>query len=162
MAIKTAPPKPRVLFVCLDNAVRSQMAEALARHSASDVATYASAGLTPLGAIAPLTHRVLAERAVDSAGHYSKSLEQALHTKANIVINMSGEPRGSHFRECKAEIEDWRVDDPYGMEIEDYRRACDAIEVRLAEFTARMRARTAAAHARPGGRKEAGTRNVKN
>ena len=161
MAIRTAASKPRVLFVCLGNAVRSQMAEALARHSAGDVATYASAGLTPLGAIAPLTHRVLAERGVSSDGHYSKSLEQASHTRANIVINMSGEPRGSRFRECKAEIEDWRVDDPYGMEIEEYRRACDAIEVRLAEFTARMRARTAAAHGRAGGRKEAGTRNVK-
>lgn len=161
MGIKHVPSKPRVLFVCLGNAVRSQMAEALARHSANDVATYASAGLTPLGAIAPLTQRVLAERGVSSDGHYSKSLAQASHTTANVVINMSGEPHGSHFRECKAEIEDWHVEDPYGAEIEEYRRACDAIEVRLAEFTARMRARTAAAQGRTGGRKEAGTRNVK-
>jgi arsenate reductase (thioredoxin) len=162
MAIKHPASKPRVLFVCLGNAVRSQMAEALARHSANDVATYASAGLTPLGAIAPLTQRVLAERGVSSDGHYSKSLAQASHTTVNIVINMSGEPRASHFRECKAEIEDWLVDDPYGAEIEEYRRACDAIEVRVAEFTARLRRRTAAPPARAGGRKEAGTRTVKN
>jgi len=150
MATNRTGRKPRVLFVCLGNAVRSQMAEAIARHSAGNMATYASAGLTPLGALAPLTQRVLAERGITCEGHHSKSLEQANHTAADIIINMSGEPRGNYFQGCKAEFEDWRVEDPYGAEIEAYRRSCDVIEIRLAEFTARLRAKHAAA-AKPNG-----------
>ncbi|MGC1580579.1 MAG: hypothetical protein WA766_03800, partial [Candidatus Acidiferrales bacterium] len=57
-----AQSKPtRVLFVCIGNSCRSPMAEALARHSASDVIEAASAGISPLGRVADLTRKILVE-----------------------------------------------------------------------------------------------------
>ncbi|HET9401436.1 MAG TPA: low molecular weight phosphatase family protein [Candidatus Acidoferrales bacterium] len=144
MATTKLPAKKRVLFLCLGNAVRSQMAEAIARHTASDVAIYASAGLTALGSIAPLTHRVLAERGISSDGHHSKQFTEAAGGAADIVVNMSGESRPRALAGCRAEIENWEVVDPYGAEIEEYRKACDAIGLRVTEFTARLRAQRAA------------------
>ena len=123
--------------------MRSQMAEAIARQTASDTATYASAGLTALGSIAPLTHRVLAERGFSSDGHHSKQLTEAAGNAADIVINMSGESRPRALAGCRAEIEHWDVADPYGAEIEEYRKTCDAIELRVTELTARLRAHRA-------------------
>lgn len=141
----TKPPtKKRVLFLCLGNAVRSQMAEAIARQTAADVGVYASAGLTALGAIAPLTQRVLAERGFSSEGQHSKQLTEAARGAADIVVNMSGESRPRALSGCRAKIEDWDVIDPYGAEIEEYRKTCDAIELRIVEFTARLRAQRAA------------------
>lgn len=161
MATTKSPAKKRVLFVCLGNAVRSQMAEAIARHTASDVAIYASAGLTALGAIAPLTHRVLAERGFNTDGHQSKQLTEGAGAAADIVVNMSGESRPRALASSRAEIEDWDVVDPYGAEIEEYRKACDAIELRVTEFTARLRAQRAAQLAKQSLRPSSATRRSK-
>src|SRR6202044_438468 len=63
----------RVLFVCVGNCVRSQMAEAIARHDASDIIVAESAGVHPLGFIDNTTQRVLRERGISSEGQFSKS-----------------------------------------------------------------------------------------
>ena len=69
-------PKPKVLFICLGNSCRSIMAEALARHRCGDRWEAASAGINPLGFVAPETLKVLAEMGVSPAGLYSKGLER--------------------------------------------------------------------------------------
>ena len=56
------PPRTKVLFLCIGNACRSQMAEAIARHSASDVIEATSAGLVPFGEIPSTTLEVLREQ----------------------------------------------------------------------------------------------------
>ena len=82
-------PKPKVLFICLGNSCRSIMAEALARHRCGDRWEAASAGINPLGFVAPETLKVLAEMGVSPAGLYSKGLNEIDLREYRLVINLS-------------------------------------------------------------------------
>lgn len=118
--------KKKVLFVCIGNSCRSQMAEALARHHAADVIEAFSAGLSPLGSIAGPTRKVLLERGVAVGDQYSKGLREADPDHAHLICNMTGMPGQSLFP--GAEVLDWDVDDPFGEDLGVYRRVCDDIE----------------------------------
>jgi arsenate reductase len=119
--------KKRVLFVCIGNSCRSQIAEALARHHASDVIEPASAGISPLGSIAESTRKILLERGVRvAADQYSKGLREADPDGADLIVNMTGMPGLALF--AGAEVVDWDIDDPYGEDLGVYRRVCDDIE----------------------------------
>src|ERR1700691_5782694 len=89
--------RKKVLFVCLGNSCRSQMAEALARHLASDVIEASSAGLIPLGFIAEPTRAVLAERGVGCEGQTSKALLEADVASCDLLVNMSGRKLNNLF-----------------------------------------------------------------
>lgn len=138
-AQKRAAKKTKVLFVCIGNSCRSQMAEGWARHLASDAMEASSAGLAPLGEIANLTTAVLAERGVPIDGQYSKGLTQQAREEAEVIINITGLPGKSVFLSSKARVEDWRVADPYGEDLETYRHICDEIEERVADLAERLR-----------------------
>jgi arsenate reductase len=133
-------PKPlNVLFVCVGNSCRSPMAEAVARHTASDVITASSAGISPFGRIEELTRRVLLERGIRTDGQFSKSLhDDSLFQPADLIINMTGIPGSALFAGYR--YEDWDVEDPFGEDMETYRRICDDIEARVADLAARLRA----------------------
>ena len=130
----------RVLFVCVGNSCRSQMAEALARHHASDVIEPASAGISPLGTIADQTRQVLLERRILMPGQRSKGATEVDIASAELIVNLTGIHGPALFREnIAAPIEDWEVTDPYGDEMGVYRRVCDEIEARVLELAARLR-----------------------
>jgi len=129
--------KKKVLFVCIGNSCRSPMAEALARHLASDVMEPASAGLSPLGSIAEPTRKVLQERGISMDNQYSKGLEEAHPDSADLVVNMTGMPGEALFP--GARVVDWEVDDPYGEELGVYRRVCDDIEGLLNDLARQLR-----------------------
>lgn len=130
-----------VLFVCVGNSCRSQMAEALARHLASDVIEPESAGISPLGRIAELTRRVLQERGVSCDGQYSKSVAEACALPFNLIVNMSGLPGRSLFP--TANVVDWDVEDPYGEDLATYCGICDDIEQRVRELADELRRKAA-------------------
>ncbi len=91
-------PQPvKVLFVCVGNCVRSQMAEAIARHDASDIIAAESAGVSPLGFIDNTTQRVLRERGISFEGQFSKGLRTHTLKKPDLIVNMSGIPGSSLF-----------------------------------------------------------------
>ncbi|HUK53589.1 MAG TPA: low molecular weight phosphatase family protein [Candidatus Binatia bacterium] len=130
----------RVLFVCVGNACRSQMAEALARHHASDVIEASSAGISPLGVIADPTRQVLLERGILMPGHSSKGTTEANIHAAEMIVNMTGIHGKALFREnLPTPVVDWEVTDPYGDELGVYRRVCDEIEALVIELAARLR-----------------------
>lgn len=130
----------RVLFVCVGNSCRSQMAEALARHHASDVIEPSSAGISPLGVIADPTRHVLLERGVLMPGHSSKGTTAANIGAAELIVNMTGIHGKALFREnLSTPVEDWEVTDPYGDDLGVYRRVCDEIEALVIELAARLR-----------------------
>jgi arsenate reductase len=130
----------RVLFVCVGNSCRSQMAEALAQHHYSEVVIPSSAGISPLGRIADSTRKVLLERGIRIAGQFSKDLnDHTLLLPPDLIVNMTGIPGKSLF--AGRRVEDWDVEDPFGEDMETYRRICDDIEARLADLAARLRAR---------------------
>jgi len=132
------PTKTKVLFVCMGNCVRSQMAEAIARHTASDVIAAESAGIRPLGFIDPTAQKVLAGRGISFDGQFSKGLHSHKLSKPDLIVNMSGLPGKSLFHH---EIfEDWHVHDPFGNDVEAHRRVFDHIESRIKDLAERLRA----------------------
>jgi arsenate reductase (thioredoxin) len=130
--------RTKVLFVCMGNCVRSQMAEAIARHTASDVIAAESAGIRPLGFIDPTALKVLTSRGISCDGQFSKGLHSHALAKPDLVVNMSGLPGKSLFH---AQIfEDWRVRDPFGDDIETHTRVFVDIESRVKNLADRLRA----------------------
>ena len=81
--------KPKVLFICLGNSCRSIMAEALARHRCGDRWEAASAGLNPLGFVAPETLLILAEMGVSTEGLHSKGLEEFDLREYRLLVNLT-------------------------------------------------------------------------
>ena len=134
-------PRTKVLFLCIGNACRSQMAEAIARHSASDVIEPSSAGLVPFGEIPSTTLSVLQERGISADGQSSKPLRSEDMTAADIVINMTGRSGATIFTEHVAQLEDWDVGDPYGLNLATYRAIRDQIEARVDDLARRLRKR---------------------
>src|SRR5579859_5964873 len=82
---KAAPSKKRVLFVCIGNACRSQMAEAFARTYGSDILIAHSAGLAPAGAMPPLTRQTLSEKQISTDGQFPKNLESFVGQPFDVV-----------------------------------------------------------------------------
>ncbi|MHB8068444.1 MAG: arsenate-mycothiol transferase ArsC [Desulfobaccales bacterium] len=119
------PPKG-VVFICLGNSCRSIMAEALARHFLGEAVLAASAGISPLGFIAPLTHRVLAEIGVSTRGLRSKGLEEIDFPACSLAINLTDHSLAGRlpaaFSGCLLHRP---APDPYGGSLEDYRQARD-------------------------------------
>jgi protein-tyrosine-phosphatase len=139
--------RTKVLFLCIGNACRSQMAEAIAKHSASDVIEPSSAGLVPFGEIPPTTLSVLEELGISAEGQSSKPLRSEDLAAADIVINMTGRPGKLVFTEQVANIEDWDVGDPYGFNLSVYRGIRDEIETRVEDLARRIREKAEAARA---------------
>ncbi len=129
----------RVLFVCIGNACRSQMAEAIARQRASDVMEPFSAGLVPFGTIPNTTQAVLLEIGISIEGQNSKPLLPEDLSAADLVVNMTGGLRTSAFAKSVAPVEDWDVGDPYGFDLAVYREIRDQIEVRVDDLERRLR-----------------------
>jgi arsenate reductase (thioredoxin) len=132
-------PRTKVLFLCVGNACRSQMAEAIAKHSASDVIEASSAGLVPFGEVPNTTLTVLQERGISADGQSSKPLRSEDLSAADMIINMTGRPGGAIFTEPVANLEDWDVGDPYGSNLAVYRSIRDLIEARVEDLARRLR-----------------------
>ena len=116
--------KKRVLFVCIGNSCRSQMAEAFARAYGADALWVQSAGLGPAPIIQPLTRQILEERNVRSDDQFPKGLEMLTREKFDLVVNMSGHK----FTFPSGEMVEWVVRDPIGQTVETYRSVADQIE----------------------------------
>jgi pyridoxal 5'-phosphate synthase pdxT subunit len=129
----------RVLFVCVGNSCRSQIAEALARALAPDVIDPSSAGLSPFGEIAEPTRRILLERGVSFDGQYSKGLAENDWRDVEVIVNMTGIPGQSLFGEERLVL-DWEIRDPFGEELGVYREVAEEIEENLRELAEALRA----------------------
>ena len=116
--------KKRVLFVCLGNSCRSQMAEAFARAYGSDVLIPVSAGIIPAIDVAPLTIQVLAEKNIRADKQFPKSLDQVTHERFDLIVNMSG----SALPHAATKVVEWPVEDPIGQKPEVYRNVANQIE----------------------------------
>ena len=129
----------RVLFVCVGNACRSPMAEALARHLAPDAISASSAGLLPLGYISPPTYAVLREMGIAGLGLRSRPLREIDFAGVDLVINMAGQPLGSLVK-ASTPVERWEIEDPFGRDLAFYRETRQEIETRVRELAKRLRA----------------------
>ncbi len=115
-----------VLFICLGNSCRSIMAEALARHLCGGTVLAASAGISPLGFIAPLTLKVLAEIGVSSLGLRSKGLEEIAFPAYSLAVNLTDYSLAGHLPvNFSGRLLRRPAPDPYGGSLEDYRQTRD-------------------------------------
>jgi len=130
--------RTRVLFVCLGNSCRSPMAEAIAAHIGSDVMEVSSAGLAALGRVQSLTKLTIAKNGYPADELQSKPLEADDLEAADIIVNMTGRPDFTLFQD-RAKVEDWNVDDPYGLSAETYQRVFEDIESRVVLLIGRVR-----------------------
>ena len=126
----------RVLFVCVENANRSQMAEAFARFHGGDGVIAASAGSRPSGRVNPKAIAAMAERGYDLATHQSKGLDDMRHGAWDRVITMGcGDacpwvPAGR--------IADWAIADPRDLDTDGVRTVRDEIERRVVSLLAEL------------------------
>ncbi len=127
----------KVLFVCMGNCVRSQMAEAIARHVAGDIIIAESAGLNPLGFIDKTVCAVLTQRKISYEGQYSKGLHSHKLGKPDLVINMSGVSGQKYF--AGHEFEDWSIRDPFGEDVPSHEEVFTDILRRIEDLAWRLR-----------------------
>jgi arsenate reductase (thioredoxin) len=121
---KAALAKKRVLFVCVGNSCRSQMAEAFARAYGADIIEAQSAGVNPATYIAPLTKQTLGERNLNIDSHFPKGMDLVRSQPFDVVVNMSGVPVGLPG----ARAIEWTVPDPIGQAESYYRTVATQIE----------------------------------
>lgn len=115
-----------ILFVCIENSNRSQMAQALAvMHGKNKVRAY-SAGSKPSGKINPKAIAAMKELGYDLSVHDSKSLEQIPAQEYEYAITM-GCGDACPFVKAKYRL-DWQIPDPREMNEEDFRKVRDLIE----------------------------------
>ncbi len=130
------PEKSRVLFVCIENSCRSQMAEAFAHLYAQDQIEAYSAGSRPSGQVDPKAIAAMAELGYDLGSHSSKSLKSIPQIKYDYVITMGC---GDECPFMPAEIhEDWDMPDPKMLPLEQFRQVRDQIGVNVKELAARI------------------------
>jgi arsenate reductase (thioredoxin) len=136
--------KIRVLFVCIGNACRSPMGEAIARQDAGDVIEALSAGLYPMGMIPEMTQRVLEQNGYSASGLRSKSMREIESEEINLVVNLSGYQRAQALAKYQS-VENWEVSDPYGADDATYQRILEEIRARVKDLAQRLRAEQRAA-----------------
>lgn len=126
----------RILFVCVENSNRSQMAEAFARLHGDKHVSAASAGSRPSGKINPKAIEAMRERNYDLTTHASKGLDSFNGTPVDVAVTMGcGD-------ECPlvnaARREDWQIPDPREMTPEQFREVRDLIEAKVITLLASL------------------------
>ena len=123
-----------VLFVCVHNAGRSQMAAAFLRLRAGDAIEVRSAGTTPADEIQPVVREAMAEVGIDLGDVVPKKLEADTVEASDVVITMGCGDACPVFPGVR--YLDWELPDPDGRPIEDVRAIRDDIDRRVADLVA--------------------------
>ena len=128
--------KPTVLFVCVHNAGRSQMAAGYLRALAGDAIEVLSAGSEPKDTINPVAVDAMAEEGIDIANNTPKVLTVEAVRESDVVITMGCGDACPIFPGKR--YEDWKLDDPAGQGIEAVRPIRDDIRARVEALIAEL------------------------
>lgn len=126
----------RVLFVCVENSNRSQMAEAFARLRGAGVVEAYSAGSKPSGRINPKAIRFMQEAGYDLARHASKSLDEIAGLDFDVVVTMGCGDNCPWVPATRRE--DWALPDPRDLDDAGYRAVRDEIDARVQALLASL------------------------
>jgi arsenate reductase len=128
--------KRRILFVCVENSNRSQMAEAFARLHGSDRIEAHSAGSRPSGRINPRAVQFMREVGYDLTAHQSKSLDRFNGMEIDVAVTMGC---GDACPLVRAERrEEWTIPDPKELSDDEFRKVRDWIERKVQELLASL------------------------
>jgi protein-tyrosine-phosphatase len=124
-----------ILFVCVENAGRSQMAQAFAEKLGLRAS---SAGTVPSGRVNPVVVEAMRERGIDLSRKSPRMLTSETISEARLVVTMGCSVEEACPRPMLAAMQkklaDWHLDDPKGRSIEEVRRIRDEIEKRVQEI----------------------------
>ena len=124
--------RPTVLFLCVHNAGRSQMALGFFRHLAGDRAVGWSGGSEPAAEVNPAAVQVMREVGIDIAQEYPKPWTDEVVRAADVVVTMGCGDACPYFPGKR--YVDWQLDDPAGMDLAGVRLVRDEIERRVRQL----------------------------
>ena len=123
---------PRLLFVCIENSNRSQMAEAFAKIHGVGIVEAFSSGSKPSGKVNPRAVQFMAELGYDLTKHESKSLESFNGTEVAVAVTMGC---GDYCPLVQAtQRVDWNIPDPKELPDDEFRKVRDLIEAKVKEL----------------------------
>jgi arsenate reductase len=121
--------RPTVLFACVHNAGRSQMAAALMAREGGGRIEVRSAGTEPAGEVHPVVVEAMAELGLDVAGERPKRLTDEAVSEADVVVTMGCGDECPFYPGKR--YEDWELDDPAGLDLVEVRAIRDEIGRRV-------------------------------
>lgn len=124
----------RILFVCVENAGRSQMAEAFANYHGKGKLMASSAGVALADRINPLVVEVMREKGIDISMKRPKPLTREMAESADKIITMGCSVEGICPGPLLKNVVDWRLEDPKGKSIEEVRKIRDEVESKVLEI----------------------------
>lgn len=133
--------KPAVLFLCVHNAGRSQMAAGFLRHLAGDSVEVFSGGSAPGSEVNSMAVNAMAEVGIDIATEYPKPWTDEIARAADVIVSMGCGDACPIFPGKR--YEDWELADPAGQPIEVVREIRDDIEGRVRDLIASLQVPTA-------------------
>jgi arsenate reductase len=128
--------RPVVMFLCVHNAGRSQMAMGFFRHLAGDAATALSGGCEPAAEVNPAAVAVMAERGIDISAELPTAWTDEEVRAADVVVTMGCGDVCPVFPGKR--YEDWPLDDPAGLSVADVRPIRDEVERRVRHLLAEL------------------------
>jgi arsenate reductase (thioredoxin) len=128
--------KKTVLFVCVENSGRSQMAEGFFRKYASTCYAALSAGTRPSGQINPLAIQVMKEHDIDISRQKSNVVTENMMRNATVCVNMGCIDKETCPTLFIHNLIEWGIEDPKGKPIEKVREIRDDIEQRVRQLAA--------------------------
>ena len=126
--------KKTILFVCVENAGRSQMAEGFFKKYAPEEFVPSSAGTKPISQINPLVIQVMEEVGIDVSKQKPKDLSEDMMRNSDKIINMGCMDKNFCPTLFIPKVIDWGIEDPKGKSIEKVREIRDEIERRVKEL----------------------------
>ena len=126
----------RILFVCVENAGRSQMAEAFANYYGKEKLITSSAGNKPADKINPVVVEAMKEKGIDISMNKPKLLTFQMAQDADLIVTMGCNDQGICPGPFFKPTVDWKLEDPKGKPIEKVREIRDDIEQRVQKLLA--------------------------
>lgn len=124
----------KILFVCVENAGRSQMAEGFFRKYMPEGYEPQSAGTQPTSQVNPLVVQAMKEVGVDIANQKPKVISESMIRNAEKIVNMGCMDKNSCPALFLGDVTEWSIPDPKGRSIEEVRKIRDAIERKVQEL----------------------------
>jgi len=124
----------KILFVCVENAGRSQMAEAFVKHYGRGKVEAVSAGTMPSKEINLLVVNVMEEKGIDMSQNKPKLINNKMMQEADIVIVMGCGAEGFCPAPLLNKVVNWEIEDPKGKPLEKVRQIRDKIERKVKEL----------------------------
>lgn len=129
-------PKPKILFVCIGNACRSQMAEGFARTLSKGKFEIFSAGSRPAGFVSPEAIAAMQELGIDISHHRSKGLNEVPREKYDAIVTMGCGDACPHLPAYRRF--DWQIPDPISLPAEQFKQVRDLIQKKVQELIAEI------------------------